>query len=247
MTDIIEQRRNFFGSDGTTEYFIGAPNAEDIRGADWQYSKTYTKCLIEGITTSAEMFDILRRRGVIGEDFDMRVKELTSSLNSMIMKLNEATSNEDKATCAVKVAQAREALFQWNQRLSGPMSNTCEQIADDARLEYLTSCVIEDKDGKKIWDGYDAFLHSKDQSLSMRSRYEVMLYLQGYDTDFLEKTPEASAMREIEADILNRAALEAAAELASMEEEEKVIEATPVEAVKTTTKKKSTKATKDND
>jgi len=245
MIETIEQRRSFTGTGGEVEYFIGTPNAEDIRGADWQYSKTYTKCLIEGITTSAEMLDILRRRGVIGEDFEMRVKELTASLNNTIMRLREAVSNEEKAELAVKVAQAREALFQWNQRLSGPMSNTCEQIADDARLEYITSRIIENREGAKVWGSYEAFLSSKDQSLSMRARYEVMLYLQGYDSDFLDKTPEASAMREIETDIITRAAAEAAAEAASMEEVPKVDEVVEIPVIAETSKKKPAKATKD--
>ena len=53
-----DERRHFLGPDETTIYYLVPPNAEDIRGADWNYSKTYTKCLVEGITTSAEMMDI---------------------------------------------------------------------------------------------------------------------------------------------------------------------------------------------
>jgi hypothetical protein len=200
-----DERRSFLGPDEFTNYFIAAPTAEDIRGADWTYSKTYTKCLVEGITTSAEMLDILMRRGIVGPEFEQRGEELTIILNEKITNLETSEDIDEKRVLAIDVANAREELFQWNQRLNGPMSNTCEQIADDARLEFLTSRMIENEDGSKVWDSYDTFLKEKSQAIALRSRFEVMLFLQGLDSDFLEKTPEAMAMREIEADVLKRA------------------------------------------
>lgn len=236
LKEVLEDRRNFVGPDGETDYYIGTPSADDIRNADWQYSRAYTECLKEGITTSAEMMDILRRRGVVGEDFDRRAAELSTILNDFILKLNEAVTSEEKAELAVEVAQAREALFRWNQRLSGPMSNTCEQIADDARLEYITSAIIQDKDGTKVWSDHDTFLKSTDQALTMKARYEVMLFLQGYESDFLEQTPEAQAMKEVEADLIRRATIAA--------EEEKKKEAA-AKKKKAPAKKKTAKAKKD--
>lgn len=238
----LDDRRSFVGPNNETEYFIGTPNAEHIRGADWQYSKIYTRCLSEGIPTSAELMDILRKRDIIGEDFDKRVVELSQELNNLIIGLELAEDNNEKSTLAVKVAQAREALFQWNQRLSGPMSNTCEQIADDARLEFLTASMIQYEDGSKVWENHNDFLSVQDQAMTMKSRYEVMLYLQGYDSDFLEKTPEATVMKEIEQDIIQKAAkaaeeereATAQAEAEAKKQAEKVVKKTPK---KVTTKK----------
>jgi len=200
-----DERRSFLGPDELTSFYVAAPTAEDIRGADWTYSKTYTKCLVEGITTSAEMMDILMRRGIIGPEFEQRGEELTINLNEKIINLEAAGDLDEKRVSAIGVANSREELFQWNQRLNGPMSNTCEQIADDARLEFLTSSMIENEDGSEVWDSYDSFLKEKSQALALRARFEVMLYLQGLDSDFLERTPEAMAMKEIEADVIKRA------------------------------------------
>ncbi|MHA1832946.1 MAG: hypothetical protein ACTSV7_03065 [Candidatus Baldrarchaeia archaeon] len=200
-----DERRSFLGPDELTSFYVAAPTAEDIRGADWTYSKTYTKCLVEGITTSAEMMDILMRRGIIGPEFEQRGEELTIGLNEKIMELESAGDMDEKRTSAIGVANSREELFQWNQRLNGPMSNTCEQIADDARLEFLTANMIENEDGSKVWDSYDTYLKEKSQALALRARFEVMLYLQGLDSNFLEGTPEAMAMKEIEADVIKRA------------------------------------------
>lgn len=221
VEEVKDERRNFLGPDDITSYFIAPPTAEDIRGADWQYSKTYTKSLIEGITTAAEMMDILRRRGIIGPEFEQRAAELAEELSQKTLSLDNAKTIEEKRDLAIEVAAAREELFQWNQRLNGPMNNTCEQISDDVRLEYLTSCMVQSEDGKRVWNSYDEFLKEKSQALAVRSRFEVMLFLQGLESDFLEQTPEAQAMREVEADIMQKAeeAMKAVEALSKEEEE----------------------------
>ncbi len=228
-----DDMRSFIGPDEVTKYYLKAPTAEDIRGADWQYSKTYTLSLVEGITTTAEMMDILMRRGIVGPEFEQRANELAEELNTKILLLDQEEDLDKKREFSVDVAISREELFQWNQRLNGPMSNTCEQIADDARLEYITSCVVVDEGGKKVWDSFDDYKKENNQAIAMRARFETMLYLQGLDSDFLENTPEARAMREVELEVMDRAreALEAAKAAA---EQEKKAEA----AAKKATKKK---------
>jgi len=236
---VEEMRRSFLGPDETEEYFIAPPSAEDIRGADWQYSKTYTKCLVEGITTSAEMTDILTRRGIIGPEFEKRANELALELNTKISKLDEIEDIDEKRQLSIGIAAAREELYQWNQRLNGPMNNTCESISDDARLEYLTSCMVQAKNGEKVWDSYDAFLTDRTNALPIKARFEVMLYLQGLDSDFLEHTPEAVAMKEIETEIMTKAeeALKAAKAVEDeMEKEES--KASSKKTARKTTKKK---------
>ena len=194
----FEFNRSFEGHDGESTYYIINPTAKDIRGADWEYSKTYTKSLVEGITTVAEMTDILMVRGIIGPEFDQRSNELTRILAEKV-EILEATSDIDKkAEAAISVAVSREELFQWNQRLNAPLANTCEQISDDMRLEFLTSSIILNEDGNRVWSDFDSYLVGKDQGLAQKARFEVMLLLQGLDSSFLENTPEAVAMREVE-------------------------------------------------
>lgn len=165
------------------------------------------------------------------------------------MKLAVATTNEEKTALANEVARAREALFQWNQRLSGPMSNTCEQISDDTRLEYLTSCIIQSKDGNRVWPTYEDFLSSKDQTLTLKSRYEVMLFLQGYDSDFLDNTPEAMAIKEVQTNLLEEAEKEQKIldELAAAAAKEKAVdEEKPKKSTGSTTRKTSTTVKKES-
>ncbi len=183
------------------KYFIKPPSAEDIRKADLQYSKAYSDALVNGIFTASEMVDILKRRGIIGPEYEERANELTTLISNKISELNVATDRDEKQKLALEIADLREQIFQWNQRLNGPMANTCEQLADDARIEYLTFCMVYNADGSRVWDKFEDYLHEKNRNLQFKSRFEVMLYLQGLDSDFLEKTPEQIALRQIQEEV----------------------------------------------
>lgn len=237
-----EGLRTFLNNNTESNYYIVSPTAEDIRGADWEYSKSYTKSLVAGITTTAEMTDILMRRGIIGPEFEQRSNELADELAAKVEALRSATNSEEKAEIAVQVAISREELFQWNQRLNAPLGNTCEQISDDARLEFLTSRLIVDENGNKVWEDYDSYLTEKEQSLAQQARFEVMLYLQGLDSDFLDNTPEALAMKELE-DEAAKVALEEMAEMVEeAAEEELATKAKPAAKKKPAPKKTVKKA-----
>jgi len=241
----LEARREFKDPISGNSYYIAVPTADDVRGADWQYNKVYTKALVDGITTSAEMMDILRRRGIVGPEFEQRQRELTNELSEKVEALQKAATVDAKEKLANEVASAREELFTWNQRLNGPMNNTCEQVADDARLEYLTACMVQDREGERVWEDYASFLKETNQSLAMRARFEVMLYLQGLDSDFLEKTPEAQAIREIEEQTQEEARkaleeLEKAAEESDKEESKKE---TPKKTARSSSNKSKSQST----
>ncbi len=96
-----EGLRTFKGTNAELDYYVVSPAAEDIRGADWEYSKSYTRSLVEGITTTSEMTDILMRRGIIGPEFDQRSDELTELLMKKIDLLEKAGEAEEKQALAI--------------------------------------------------------------------------------------------------------------------------------------------------
>lgn len=191
-------RRSFeFALEEETEtFFLEMPTSEQIRQAEWHYSKVYNKALVEGVTTTSEMMDILTKRGLYGPDYEKKLQELQVSIALKIAEMHGAT-DETKEALAMEVQQLRDQLYRWNQRLTGPLSNTCEQMADDAKTEYLTSVVVQDSDGECLWESYDDFISETNQALALKSRFEVLLWLQGLESDFLEKTPENKVLRDL--------------------------------------------------
>jgi hypothetical protein len=219
-------KRSF--SVNTEEYYINQPTAANIRNSDLNYSKVYSKSLIEDIYTASEMRDILKRRGIIGPEYDKRAQELADMLEAAITDMYISTDDEKRKLAAEKASEIRNEIFQWNHRLNGPMSNTCEQIADDAKLEFLTSCIIVSDKDELVWKDHNQFLDETNQILQTRAKFEVMLYLQGLESDFLETVPEAVILKEI----ADKDIEEITEESKPVEKEESVKEEVKVEEVK---------------
>ena len=239
--EVQEEERRFFeyGTEGdTSKFYLDMPSSEQIRKAEWHYSKVYNKALIEGVATTAEMMDILTKRGLYGPEYEKRLQELQVDITLKIGEMHNADEITAKEELAREVQELRDDLYRWNQRLTGPLSNSCEQMAEDAKVEFLTSAIVRDEAGTLIWDSYDSFIVEGNQGLALKARFEVLLWTQGLDADFLDKTPENKVLQEL---ALDRARIEAEAakEPAQLEaaEEEK-----PPAKKKVSRKKKSTKS-----
>lgn len=197
--DVVEERRFFeYIIDVEPEkFYLGMPTSEQIRQAEWHYSKVYNKALVEGVATTAEMMDILTKRNLYGPEYETRLQELQTSIVLKVAEMHSTLEDGPKEKAALEVTELRDELYRWNQRITGPLSNSCEQMAEDAKTEYITSVVVQDEKGDPIWDSHEAFVTEKDQGLALKSRYEVLLWLQGLDADFLDKTPENQVLRDL--------------------------------------------------
>lgn len=198
LQNLFDDKR-FFLYEGE-KYYIDNPSIDDARAADWMYSRTYNEALLAGVTTEAQMEEILEERGLLGKAYEEKRQALIQDLDTKIAELSVAASVEDKKLLVVDVEDARNKLFKWNQRASSPMSVTCEQMSNDARIEALTASMVKDSTGKRVWADYESYKTTDKTGLAYMSRYQVMIYLQGLQSDFLSQTPEAVARREIEED-----------------------------------------------
>jgi len=233
----VEEQRFFdYKIDGEDKkFYLAMPSSEQIRKAEWHYSKVYNKALIEGVATTSEMMDILTKRGLYGPDYERKLQELQIALTLKVGEMHAAAESADREAAAREIQDLRDDLYRWNQRLTGPLSNTCEQMAEDAKVEYLTSAMIQNASKKPVWDSYESFIMEGNQGLALKSRFEVLLWMQGLEADFLDNTPENKVLREIAVQRAEDAA-EAAKEPAQLEAPEE--EAEPEAAKKKTRGKK---------
>jgi len=211
----------------TLEFFLQVPNSEQIRKAEWHYSKVYNKALIEGVATTSEMIDILTKRGLYGPDYEKKLQDLQVDIALKIAAMHNAEEDGAREELAREVQGLRDELYRWNQRITGPLSNSCEQMADDAKTEYLTSISVRDGDGNLVWGTYDDFIAERNQGLALKARFEVLLWLQGLETDFLDKTPENKVLRDLALQKAEAEAATATPQLEAATEEIKAEEPAP--------------------
>jgi hypothetical protein len=239
VKQVLDNRRSFIfeSPDGKEEmYYIADPSGEDIRKADWNYSKVFNQAMADGFPTQAQMLEVLKQRGIISEDYSSEVEQTRVNLAAALYRLDtlpEDESDAEKEGLALEIAEFRDTLFRLNQRVNGPLGNTCENLAEDARTEYLTSRIIQNKDGKRTWPVFEDYLNESRPGLCVKSRFEVMLWLQGLDSNFLENTPEQTALRSLAQKRLDQALSDMQSKEAEEAKEElslpDVVEAAPTE------------------
>lgn len=206
---VREDTRRAFDYQDTT-YYLNTPNADTIRRADWHYSKVYNDAIAAGILTQSEVEEILRVRGMIGEDYENEKSKVEGDLDEAVMKLEiaRAAGEEDGIVqrLALDVGNLRNRLYELNQRRNRPMSNTCEGLAEDARIEYIVSEALENENGTPVFvadkstntTAHDKFVSHSDRNFTTKSKYEFLLWMQGLTSDFFEQTPETRALKELQ-------------------------------------------------
>jgi ribosomal protein S20 len=240
--DVLDTRREFTiqVDDEEVSFYIAQPSGAAVRKSDWQYSKVYNQAIVDGFLTQAQMIDVLKEKGILSEEYAQRVESTRIGLASELFKLENLREDAPELECeglALEVARLRDELFSLNQQVNGPLGNTCENLADDARNEYLTSRIVQHEDGSYLWEDFDAYQNEENSSLSVKARFEVMLWIQGLDSNFLENTPEQSALRAIAQARLTRAIESARAENAEGASSEEELEL-DVDVVEDVPKKK---------
>lgn len=237
--DILDSRRSFIFEDPSGEeqvYFLADPTGEDIRKSDWNYAKVFNQAMADGFPTHSQMLEVLEERGIVSPEYHTEVERVRIRLASALFRLENmgegdvGYDEQTKEGTALEVAEMRDKLFSLNQKVNGPLGNTCENMAEDARTEFLTSRIIQNKEGSKIWEDFETFRSEDNTGLCVKSRLEVMLWLQGLDSNFLENTPEQAALRDIAQKRLDEVLRKSEEE--TLEEEKSEVEETEVEEPK---------------
>lgn len=233
VKDVLDSRREFTLETPENEilhFYIANPSGEHIRKADWQYSKVFSEAITDGFLTQSQMLDLLKEKGILDDEYTDALENIRISLGAELFKLENLMENateEERELTAMEVGRLRDELFQLNQKINGPMANTCENLAEDARTDYLTSRIIQNKDGSMYWPEYSDYKSEDNTALAIKARFEVMLWLQGLESNFLETTPEQTTLRQIAQARMDRAVEEESEE--SKEEADAIVQ-TPEDA-----------------
>ena len=202
LMDLLEGRRKFefspSGSDEKIVYYLAMPSSDVIQQADWEYAKVYNKALVEGIFTQSEMRDLLLKRNIIGPQYDSDGQRLNEEITALLVRLELEKDDDNRRILATEVAKKRNEVFSWNQRLNGPMASTCEQIAEDAKVEYLTIGIVQNEDGSRVWETLEEYKNEKNFEFKVQVKLEVMLWMEGLDSDVLKNIPEQKVLAELD-------------------------------------------------
>lgn len=199
---IKDDTRKTFEHSGK-KYFINPPSSEVVRKSEWHHAKVYNEAVAEGVYTAHEMEELLRRRGLIGAEYDKEIVAARASLQESLVRLELANLEPDiqddiLEEIAIEVSKARDELYKLNLRYSNPMNTTCEKLAEDAKVDYIISAVVVDEHGNRVWPTYVDFMNDTDVNFVVTAKTQVYLWLQGIDSDMFTKVPEHMVFKKLD-------------------------------------------------
>jgi len=153
------------------------PSQKVLNKSDLVYRTTFSKALREGVLTSAEVDKILRDRGIWDDEKEAEAAEIRAKIVDFEAKLaDKSLSNEQGTAICDEITKTRVELMRHNSIYTTVADNTCENMGNEARNQFLcVSCVYDNKTGLKVYKDVDDFQNRLDEASALDSYRETMI------------------------------------------------------------------------
>lgn len=189
---IIEVKRE----DGSiVKVYVSRPSAQAIRKADIYRAKIWNECLDEGIKTKEELAVVMEKRGIWGKDQQKEEIEIVENLAKLEKQLylgdgKKKIPIDNGKKIAIQMRVLRNTLRQLLIEKNNFEQNTAENIADNARFDYLVSACSFYENGQKVYKDIAEYNDkaSDDVSFALAGALAEMMY--SYNPDDENSLPE---------------------------------------------------------
>lgn len=153
------------------------PSQKVLNKADLIYRTMFSNALREGVLTSAEVDKILRARGIWDDNKEVEAAEIRAKISNLEAKLKDASLNNEQGEAVCKeISSVRVDLLRHNSVYTTVADNTCENMGNEARSQYLCSaCVYDNKTGLKVYKDVEDFKDRLDEPTAADAYRETMI------------------------------------------------------------------------
>lgn len=138
------------GFEATVKYKL--PSLKQKETASMMYSKMYNKLMQDGdFLTSKQLLDQAKKRGVWSDNDELRLVTVDQEIMETKELVKEESSKKKQETLQVKLANLRDEKFRIALRLGQITQTSLDNIAENARNEYMMlNCIFSvDEEGKE--------------------------------------------------------------------------------------------------
>jgi len=153
------------------------PSQKILNKADLVFRTSFSNALREGVLTAAEVDKILRERGIWDDDKELEAEKFRTEIGELEEKLKDPTLNNEqgKALCE-KITSVRINLIRHNSIYTTVADNTCENMANEARNQYLcATCIHDNKTGLRVYKDVENFQDRLDEAAALDAYREAMI------------------------------------------------------------------------
>ena len=171
------------------------PTVSSIREAKYIYSKRFTEYLKQGFYTRRKLESLLdnENSGYVKNHLDRR-QELLKTISELDSMMETEQNPEKLEALAGMMSLYRNYLLQEDTSMNSIFSNTVETMAEEDRLNFLTTTMIKDNNGNFLWNSMEDLLQENNYSLVETCKYQVSCWEYNIDPAWEESLPESIAI-----------------------------------------------------
>jgi len=171
------------------------PSPKVIREAKMENTKSFTEAIKRGIYTKKKL-ELVLKSGEINviEDYIIKRTELLNQYNLAKDQSELTNSPEELETYANLLTIYKQRVIQEDLSMNNVFANTADQIAEEDKINFLTSELIVDEFGNKLWKSTEDFLNDNNFELLELCKYQVICWTYGLSPDATPVDPASEAL-----------------------------------------------------
>jgi len=178
------------------EIYVQKPNNEVLKMAERHKSKVWNQCIQDDILTKKELGVLMRKRGIWDEAKDREEDEITKEIVRLERELYHGKDGKSKP----KVSEGRDLAIQIRRKrlelrdlIAEKISleeNTADNLADNARFDFLVAHCTFYKDGTRVYKSFDEYNNKSADEIAFAAAGLLGKMLYNLDSSFEKNLPE---------------------------------------------------------
>ena len=181
------------------EIVVRQPPNSVVKLAERYKSKIWNQCIQDECLTKKELAVLMKRRGIWDDEKDEEEEEITKEIIRLERELYHGKTVKGKKV-KPKVSEGRDIAIQIRkQRLLlrdliaeriNLEENTADNLADNARFDYLVAHCTFYKDGKNVYNSFEDYNSKSADEIAFAAAELLGRMLYNLDSSFEKNLPE---------------------------------------------------------
>jgi hypothetical protein len=183
------------GEEKVIEIYVQRPTNDTAKAADRYKSKVWNQCIQDGILTKKELAVLMKKRGIWDEAKDKEEDQITKEIIRLEKELylgkdGKKPKVSEGRDLAIQIRRKRSELRDLITEKITLEENTAENLADNARFDFLVAHCTFYKDGSRVYKDYDEYNNKSADELAFEAARLLGKMLYNLDNDFEKNLPE---------------------------------------------------------
>jgi hypothetical protein len=177
------------------EIYVLQPNNDILKRADRYKSKVWNDAVQDGVLTKKELAVVMQKRGIWNEAKSQEEKAISQEIVALEKKLYHGDGKKkpklsEGRDIAIQIRRKRIELRKLIAERIALEENTADNLADNARFDYLVAHCTFYKDGRPVYKDFADYDSKSADEIAFAAASALSEMLYNLDASFEKRLPE---------------------------------------------------------